>query len=206
MPERKKMDINFKELSYGNLISHTFPGLVLLLEIVLAFKLFTPIDGFKILLEIDFKVINIIALLIVLYIFSTIVGIILDGIHHFIFKKKEGWDGYEIYKVISSIEQLQIYKKLVDEEYWYYYECYANIGISMIPGAFLIPYFLYSININIWFIIVTWIIYVLTLVICINEAINALNICLKIEKALFENFSKKESAINTGKQNETVAK
>lgn len=82
---------------------------LLLLEIVLAFKYFTPIDGFKMLLQIDYKVINIISLFIVLYIFSIIIGIVSDGIYHFIFKKKEGWDCYEIYNVISSIEKLQMH-------------------------------------------------------------------------------------------------
>jgi hypothetical protein len=183
------MELNFKELSYGNLISHTFPGLFLGLEIILAFKIFTPFDGFNFLYKIDYRVTNIIAILVIAYIFSTLLGIILDGIHHFIFRSKESWD-YEVYKFIGSLEQLQIYKKCVDEDNWYYYEAYANIGIAMVPGIFLLPYWFYQLNLNIWFIITISFLYIVILIIIFYEAIACLKECYEIEKALIENFKR----------------
>jgi hypothetical protein len=68
------------KISYGQLISHTFPGLLLAIEIILFFKLFTPYDGFNFLYTIDYKVTNFIGILIVFYVLSTILGVVLDGI------------------------------------------------------------------------------------------------------------------------------
>jgi hypothetical protein len=101
----KKMDISFKELSYGNLISHTFPGLFLAFEIILAFRLFTPFNGFNFICSINYTVTNVLGILIGVYVIATLLGIILDAIHHVAFKSKEGY-GYEIYKFIKNVDQL----------------------------------------------------------------------------------------------------
>jgi hypothetical protein len=102
------VDIKIPELEYGYLISHTFPGLFLAFEIILAFSLFSPINIFNIIYSIDYKIINVIVLLIILYVFSTMFGIILDGVHHFIFRKWEERDinleeQFEIYEYIRTI-------------------------------------------------------------------------------------------------------
>jgi hypothetical protein len=79
------MDIDIKG-TYGYLVSHTFPGLLFVMQIALGFKLFTPFDAFRLLYTIDIKAVNLIAILIIFYVISTIFGIIIDGIHHFILK------------------------------------------------------------------------------------------------------------------------
>jgi hypothetical protein len=102
------MDIKIPELEYGYLISHTFPGLFLAFEIIIAFSLFTPYNILHLIYSIDYKIINILALLIVLYIFSTMLGVILDGVHHLIFAKWEDRDrsiedSFEIYEYMQTI-------------------------------------------------------------------------------------------------------
>jgi hypothetical protein len=187
------MDIKLPELEYGYLISHTFPGLFLAFEIIICFSLFTPIDLFGIIYSIDYKIINLIGLLISLYVISTILGIILDGIHHYIFEKWEDEgksleECVEIYEHIKSIEQLQIYRQTLDKDYWYYYECYANIAIAMIPGIMLFPYWFYKLSISILFIIVFLLFYIIIIVINIQQALSTLAIVNALDKALIKNF------------------
>ncbi|MGA8572432.1 MAG: hypothetical protein ACLP7A_05455 [Desulfobaccales bacterium] len=135
------MQLNLKG-SYSYLISHTFPGLLLGLEIILAFKLFTPYDGFKIVNEIDYKLVtigNLTPLLIVLYIITTLFGLIVDAIHHYVFRGlEEKLESSKIYKHIKTLDQLNIFTK-IDDDYWYYYETCGNIAFSMMPGIILIP-------------------------------------------------------------------
>jgi len=105
------MEPKFFEMEYGYLISHTFPGIFLGFEIMFAFTMFTPINIFNIICSIDYKIVNIVALIIVIYIISTLLGVILDGIHHFIFAKWESdnktlEESFEIYEYIASMEQL----------------------------------------------------------------------------------------------------
>ncbi len=181
------------EIEYNYLISHTFPGIFLWFEIILAFSLFTPINIFNMLCSVDYKIINIIILIIIIYIISTLLGIVLDGIHHYIFAKWESnnkslKEQFEIYEYISSIEQLQICKQTVDKDYWYYYECYANLAIAMIPGILLFPYWFIKLDIVIWFIIIFVVLYLCVIIINIQQALSALKMVQALENALLNNF------------------
>lgn len=132
-----------------------------------------------------------IGILIIVFIFSTVIGVILDGVHHFVFSKIEGYDyGYEIYKVIDNIDQFQMFKELVDNDYWYYYEYYANIVIAMFPGIFMLPYWFYLLGINMWFIVIFVVIYVIIFGIMIHQALSTLRKSSEVEEALIENFTK----------------
>jgi hypothetical protein len=79
------MEIKMPELEYGHIISHTFPGILLTFEIGLTFSLLTNINIFNTICSIDYKAINILFLFIILFVCSTIFGIILDCVHHFLF-------------------------------------------------------------------------------------------------------------------------
>ncbi len=98
------MEIKMPELEYGHIISHTFPGILLTFEIGLAFSLFTKINIFNTICSIDYKAINILFLFIIIFVCSTIFGIILDCIHHFLFSHWEAKGeqiNFELYKYIS---------------------------------------------------------------------------------------------------------
>lgn len=130
------MQIDFKG-SYSYLISHTFPGLLAGVEVVLFFKLFTPIDVFEILYNIC-KTGNLIVLLL-LFVLSTVMGLIVDAIHHRLFRKsEEKLKSDELYKYIKNTDHLNIFTK-IDNDYWYYYETCANIMLSLLPGVIFIP-------------------------------------------------------------------
>jgi len=188
------MEIDVKG-SYGHLISHTFPGLLLGLELMLAFKLFTPFDAFHYLYSIDYKITNFLVILIVIFVISTILGIILDGVHHYFFRRYEDYSKYyKIYELISNNTQLEICRQ-IDADFWYYYESFTNIAISMFPGIFLLPIFLFKENISLWFIILLWISYLLILIVMIKEAIYTLSIIKNIEESLINNFSKGKKGV-----------
>lgn len=138
------MEFNFKR-SYSYLTAHTFPGLLLGLETILAFKLFTPHDGFKFIYDMDYKsisAVNLIPILIILYVMSTLLGLIVDAIHHYIFRNfEEKLETEKIYKYIKTNAQLNIFTK-IDDDNWYYSETCINIALSIVPGLILIPIYL----------------------------------------------------------------
>jgi hypothetical protein len=185
--ENPSMELNFKK-TYVFLISHTLPGLVFGIQIILAFKLFTNYDGFMFLYKIDYGAVNFIALLIILYVVSTLLGIILDAAHHYIFNKMEKKVNYDLFKFIKNKDQLELYIH-IDEDYWYSYEAYANTALAMAPGILFLPLFLYRSGIPILFISIIIFFYILIIYILISEARTTLNIVFEIEKALMHNFN-----------------
>jgi len=96
---------------------------------------------------------------------------------------------YKIYKLVCNHEQLLIYKE-IDEDFWYYYEAFANTAIAMIPGIGLVPYYLYLLNTNFLVISVIIILYILIIIILIRQALDTLSIVTAIEKSLIANFGK----------------
>lgn len=181
------MEFKLKDMSYGLLLSHTFPGILLELEILVAFELFTPLNILGRIFNIENNITNLISLLIVAFVSATIFGFILDGIHHCLFRKLEGSD-CKIYEVITKTEQMQIYKHFVEDDLWYPYEAYANIAIAMSPGILLLPYGLYKLSISTWFNIALCIVYVVVFCIVIYEARSTLKLCGQVEDALYKNF------------------
>jgi len=163
------MHIDFKG-AYSYLTSHTFPGLLAGLEVIIFFKLFTPRDGFKILFEIDYNAANLIVLLIVIYVLSTLMGLIVDAIHHRLFRKlEEQLKTEEIYRYIKNGEQLSIFIK-IDNDYWYYYETCANIMIAILPGIIFVPILLSRIGVHPFFTLILIAIYAYLLWILYDEA------------------------------------
>lgn len=144
------MKFELKDM-YTFLLSHTFPGLLVLIEILLALQWFAKLDVLTFLQKIwsTTQTGNIIILLILAYAFSTLLGIILDGVHHFFLEdirdiKQEEKD--EKFKSISDNLRMDVYKHFLDDDLWYYYEAYANISFAMIPGGFLFYYWLSSVK------------------------------------------------------------
>jgi len=120
-------------------------------------------------------------------------GIILDGVHHFIFEKWEAKNKtmqelFEIYEYISSIDQLQIIKQTIDKDYWYYYECYANIAIAMIPGILLFPIWFYRLGISLFFNICFLLVYLFIIGISIQQSLSTLDMVHALEEAFLKNF------------------
>lgn len=196
------MELKLKDMSYGLLLSHTFPGIFFGLEILTAFALFTPINLFKFIFSIENSLINLLSVLIIVFVSATLLGFILDGIHHCLFRKWEltGSDeDYKIYRVISNMEQMQMYKHFAEDDFWYPYEAFANISIAMIPGILLLPYGLYRIGIDLWFNITICVIYMIIFIIVLYEAKSTLDMFIKVEDALAQNF--KERRVKTNHQN-----
>lgn len=170
------MKFELKDM-YKFLLSHTFPGLLVMIEILLALQWFAKLEVLKFLQKIwsTTQIGNTIILLIVAYAFSTLLGIILDGVHHFFFE--DLWDVKQQEKetkfnAISDNLKMDVYKHFLDDDLWYYYEAYANISFAMIPGGILLYYWLSSIkNFVSWYFWIPMLLYVLVFAITFIEAI-----------------------------------
>jgi len=180
------MDI--KNVSYSTVLSHVFPGIVLELQMLLALALFSPTPILaKISTFIQTNLSTFLSFGILFLVLATILGFILDGIHHFIFRKREAKiDG--IYRYMTSIERLEIARSTLDEDLWYPYEAYANIAIAMLPGIGLLPYWMLLHHFGLVFISVTWVIYNAVCAVMWHEAIATLEQYKDVERELIEAF------------------
>jgi len=191
------VEYKIKDMSYGLLLSHTFPGLLFGLEILLAFALFTKINIVNLLFSIENNTSNLIAIFIAVFVSATLLGFILDGIHHFIFEDvyekivlKDNPYNLKLFQVIKNAEQMHIYKHFLEDDLWYPYEAYANIGIAMLPGLILLPYWLYKLQIAAWFNAIVTVIYWAVFIIMIYEAKSTLQLFNEAEEKLIENFER----------------
>ena len=135
-------------------------------------------------------------LLIIIYIVSTLLGIVIDAIHHCFFRndEKEAMSTYgEIYRYIKDKDQLAIYDR-IERDNWYYYEAYANIAISLALGL-IIYFFLFFQKPNFLIFIIISIIYIVIIYMLYSEAKHTLIIAVDIEKKFLENL---KSRNNTG--------
>jgi hypothetical protein len=192
------MEFNIKGMSYSLLLSHTFPGLLFGLQILLAFALYTKFNVITFLSSQENNAINLVSFLTVTFVFSTLLGFIVDGVHHFIFedflniilKRKDSCCNMKLFQFIKTNQQAQIYRVFLLDDYWYPYEAYANIGISMMPGLILLPHWLYHLQITTWFNITITFVYWLICFIMSYEAIITLQVFREAEDKLIENFQK----------------
>ena len=169
---------------YKYLLSHTFPGMLLGIEILIVLQWFA---GYKIteLLEhiLSSSAGNIVIFVVVAYAFSTSLGFIIDAVHHFLYedlpeiidKKKHGDENDETNKfdVITNADIMKMYVHFVDDDLYYPYEAWANLSIVMFPGIFLLCYWLLSImklNVVSWGFLLSIITYIVVLIMVIYEA------------------------------------
>jgi hypothetical protein len=186
------MKVGFR-LSYANLISHTFPGLLLILDIWLAFQL-TPFDlfnrlRFNIYFYKNYEFFSI--TLIIIYVISTLFGIVIDAFRHWIFREREKRLRKDVYLHIHNSDQLAIYNK-IEEDYYFYYEAYINIAISMIIGLifYIVP--LYVLRQNLLIIILIAIIHVLIIPLLWSEGKYTLDEVFQIESYFLYNLKERK--------------
>lgn len=185
------MEFKVKDLSYGLLLSHTFPGLLFGLEILIAFQLFTNLDILTSILTLQNNMTTLITIFIIAFVFSTLLGFMLDGIHHFIFEDLKDEPDYpnNFFIACNSIEKMQLYKHFLEDDLWYPYEAYANIGIAMLPGIILLPYGLFRLGVNALFLIIISLLYFGILYVLFREANSTLDVFKSAEKEFIENFT-----------------
>ncbi len=189
------MELKLKDM-YSYLLSHTFPGLFFGIEIMFIFKWFMNVDLISPIIIEFTKPDNagiVIAVVVLSYAFSTLLGFVLDGIHHFVYedfmRKFDGYKDDDIFAAINTIERMQIYQHFVEDDYWYPYEAYANISIAMLPGLFLLTYKLINLGITWWIICLFTIVYILILYIMFYEAKCTYECCCDREEQIIKNFS-----------------
>ena len=154
------MKFELKDM-YKFLLSHTFPGLLLGVEIILGLHLLTdvPIED---LLKKTWSS-NSLLLIISGYVLSTLLGFIVDGIHHYYYDEDRNQmqrDGFPLFwkpdtnaikdeavkyskrkfQALRDEHSLTVYKHFVEDDLFYPSEAYANIGIAMVPGWLLLIY------------------------------------------------------------------
>ena len=187
------MDFRIKGMSYGLLLSHTLPGLLFGLEMLLVFQLFTKFRIIDFLYSIENNTGNLIIGLVVVFVLATLLGFMVDGIHHlleeFIWKriKKTNFDEADLYRVIKTNTQIQIYKQVL-EDIWFPYEAYANLGLAMLPGIILLPIWLYRLNVHCLFNFALTIIYIFIFWAMCHEACSTARFYKEAEHGIIENF------------------
>lgn len=180
------MDLN--NISYNTILSHVFPGVLLELQIFLAASLFSPVDiTAKATAFVQANLSTLLSFGILFFVVATILGFILDGIHHFIFHKQERTT-LDIYKYLTSQERLEIAGSVLDDDLWYPYEAYANIWIALMPGLILLPYWMHAHKFSVIFIVVTMTIYIVVFAIMFCEAIRTLKWYKEVQNELIKAF------------------
>ena len=153
------MDPQKSGIKYETIISHTFPGIIIVTELILLLDIISPLSLIEKIFAYTKTFLNFTLLIILLFVASTISGIIIDAIQHLYFSKfvdnknAETAEHACCYAHIKTNEQLSIYRYIIDENEWYYYECYINIAISLIPSFFVLPCCLLKIGTPIIYII-----------------------------------------------------
>jgi len=151
------MEFSLKELKFGYIISHTFPGLILAIELLFLVDMSTERGiWYSILQEIkNFS--NLVGIIGVFAVFATMLGLIIDAFQHLAFEsihwiyclaRRGKYEIYAVHEVIKKEEHLKIYNYLVVDALWYYYEGYCNTAISLIPGIYIIPSVLQRLGIS----------------------------------------------------------
>lgn len=191
------MEINTKDIRFGHLISHTFPGFILTLEIIIGLDLLSSISIIWKIIEIIKVTSNLIAFLGIFYVIATILGLIIDAIQHFIVDSMqtifhlEGriYDFYLAHKKIKTSEQLNIYDYFCIDNLWFYYECYANTAISLLPGIFILPTIFHKLGITGVWVWLSVIISTLCIIILIAEAVVTYKQSNQIENEFSESLN-----------------
>ena len=129
-----------------------------------------------------------VSLLSALFVIATILGFLLDGIHHFMFKKRESTLNNEMYKYLTTAERMALVRHFLDDDYWYPYEAYANIFIAMLPGIIIIPCGLLRLQTNLIFTGVVYFLFIAILYIIFVEARDTLDQYKDVESNLIEGF------------------
>lgn len=149
------MKLDLKDM-YKFLLSHTFPGLLFGVEILLFLYWFTNLPVSDYLIK-GWKS-NPVLLTILGYAFSTILGSVIDGIHHLFYEdspsfksfiklkpdkddqhfKRETDDAENKFKAVSDEHRLNTYLHFLEDDLYYPYEAWANISVVMVPGFFLL--------------------------------------------------------------------
>lgn len=192
------MGWNAPKISFGQIISHIFPGVILGIELVILIDLwYQPVPILGNLFKLGW---NSQALVLIILIFvGTILGIIIDALHHFLFTDfhwklifQKGWrknptGEYEI----SNLEQLEIYKNMIDEGLLYYYEGYYNIAFALLPSLIIVPLVLYRLGVrNFWIIALTLIPLLFTVIFLGIEGWSTRKEYEKETKIIQESFAK----------------
>jgi hypothetical protein len=119
---------------YTFLISHTFPGFIVLVELVMYIDWFLN-SGFasRIASEIGKHQL---ASALIGYLLSTMLGIFIDGISHLLFDDlfREQMRDYKFTALYDDLS-VNIYKHFLEEDLWYFYECYSNMSIALFLGS-----------------------------------------------------------------------
>ncbi len=189
------MNFNLKEM-YRYLISHTFPGLLLLVELLLFLQNTAYPNIFMSPLPDKYIAILILAG----YSFSTLLGTMLDGIQHSIFDlfidprtDKESIKNKFI-AIKNNDKDMEVYKHFIEDDFWYPYEAYANISIAMFLGLILLgceKFYIFTPSLRFW--LGAGIISCITLAALSYEAWSTYAQCGDEEKQFSDVYSKKDN-------------
>lgn len=191
------------ELRYYHLITHTLPGAVVVITTIAALYLLGPIVLPNYIHNNFGKFTgNLVVMGVGFIVFATIAGIVIDGVNHYIFskytRKNEDAD-FKGYESIRNLDQLEIYKYLIDESYYYYYEAYSNTALSILPGIIIVPCCLHHIGIDKCYAILVGIFLLLIVYVLFREAKVTYDLAIQMDSTFKKNMFPRNSPRKTKK-------
>lgn len=184
--------MEIKELRFSHIITHTFPGIIIAIEILIGIDLLTSRSVIHDILQSlrDYPGLAIVMLVSFLVV-ATIIGIVVDAMSYFILHYlfgKNPLDDFKGCKVIKNFEQLGVYKYVVEEWYYNYYEAYINTAVVIAPGIVVIPLCLPKIGITVIFALASG--FLLFCVVCLlfMEAYITYNDAVKMDNEFAESM------------------
>ncbi len=183
------MQSHVKGFTYGHLLAHTVPGAFLAIQLVVMFEWITGagifnLDNFR---KIAWP--NITMLLILWFVAASLLGNVIDAVHHAFFKSKERQVDDTVLEYLSNAERLSIYARLVDDDYWYPYEFYANILVSMMPLLGMMLFRLYELwRFPTTLQLIGIFVYLFVMGVLIDQALDSLRLINDVQKRLEKAF------------------
>ncbi|MFH0791189.1 MAG: hypothetical protein V2A64_06110 [Candidatus Omnitrophota bacterium] len=184
------------KLSFRHIISHLLPGMLASLEVIIALSLIIP--NFKI-SDIISLFGNTAMSIFLLTISGAVLGIFIDALQHYLFEELDGnkFVAEQLYKLAPKIfpkkslieweclrkekrdgknsiknkEQLMIYDYLVHELFYYYYEAWINLGLSLSPLLLLLPSLFKKLSVSWLWVIISQVILIIVIIILFYEGV-----------------------------------
>lgn len=195
------------KFSFRHIIAHIIPGVLLSIELLLFLYLVSPMPISKNVLFSN----NTAMVIFFLIIGGIFFGILLDAFQHCLFEDLQGtkflskvfsrmrlpisYKDIERRKNFSKIsiktrDQLIIYDYLVNELYYFYYEAWINLALSLIPLFGVLPFLFIKWLIPIPWLIISLIISFICIFVLLYEGIVTYYDYSEEEREILEGFKK----------------
>jgi len=185
MPENKPIEFKGLVISFELLLTHIFPGFILLISIFISIDLEYDFSIIKYIYKLTITTQQFILSIILLFIFSTLLGLIIDLISSVTFAKfvekylrkykpDININKINVFNLIKTNDDLVIYKHFFEQNI-YIIDAYSNIALSMLFGCLAIFKVLVWFNFSYFKIFIFMLAYMLIIILLYSTALNLIS-------------------------------